>query len=91
MGSHLPLATTGDVIRLALILLLVAVVGLGPLVFAFLRHIKHPDVQKLYRDHHDPLALARHEWRRGRLSEAEYRALEQGAGQAADPFGALPS
>jgi uncharacterized membrane protein len=91
MGPTVTLATTGDVIRLTLILLLVALVGIGPLVVAFLRHIHEPDVQKPYRDHHDELALARHEWRRGRLTEAEYRTLEQHMSANPDSLGPVGS
>lgn len=91
MGPTVTLATAGDVVRLTLILLLVALVGLGPLVVAFLRHIQEPDVQKPYRDHHDELALARHEWRRGRLTEAEYRTLEQDMRAQPGSFGTVRS
>ncbi len=76
MAPHVALATAGDIIRLGLILLLVAVVGLGPLVIAYRRRMSSPDMEKPYRDHHDAGALERLERRHGHVLRETVRAVE---------------
>lgn len=88
MGPQVSLATAGDIIRLGLILLLVAVVGLGPLVIAYRRRMSSPEMEKPYRDHHDPGALERLERRHGHVVREPVRAVEVETDDA--PVSAVP-
>lgn len=62
-------------VRLGAILAIMVIVGLGPLIYAFVLRWRERDAQGLVA-RHDPLALARLEWKRGRMTEEEYRQIE---------------
>lgn len=66
-----------DFFRMISIWVFVAIVGIGPMVLTLMRRRRDPGFQLAYREHHNPLALARLQFRRGQITEEEYRNLER--------------